>query len=265
MHPIICTIKVLVFIGFITLPACKGEKEEVRPCSAYTLPVATDQYDFPVRPGTPAWASLKTGQEKRDICQVPDTVLKRISTVGLVETCLDYPLLSTMSAHTSLQRGTVAVLANFNGFNELRRRPESGSVLANRYRQMGPQCLPSDASEIEQGAYSFTFTHIEMILAQDDYLTKLSAKDRKTLLREALTKYQQKNAAADIYGIFGLKTTAFLLARIMQVERYKPFLQAISSDSYLQVFTDHVELQSRHETLDIVLKHATRFKESEKG
>ncbi|NJO00386.1 MAG: hypothetical protein HC880_00720 [Bacteroidia bacterium] len=99
-----------------------------------------------------------------------------------------------------------------------------------------------------------------MILAQEEYLSKLSPDQRQILMLDALNKYNQKQENFDIYGIFGLKTTVFLMARIMQLDHFQPFLTAVSQDEYLDVFLKDVELQGRFETLDIVVDYAKNFK-----
>lgn len=58
--------------------------------------------------------------------QVPLETLRSMSTAGLVETCLTYPLLSTILAHNDLQTGFQAVAGSFNGFQELLKRPDAG-------------------------------------------------------------------------------------------------------------------------------------------
>lgn len=49
-------------------------------------------YNFPVRPGTEEWKKLKSGDEMAAVCNIPEAVLKNLSTQALVNTCLDYPL-----------------------------------------------------------------------------------------------------------------------------------------------------------------------------
>jgi hypothetical protein len=241
-------------IGFLVCVACK--KEEVF-CVPDVPPTPMDTYVFPVRPGTPAWAKLNTTAEILAACQVPNTTLRNMSTEGLVATCLDYPLLSDMQLANSLQKGVRATLVNFNGFSELRQRPSAATLLVERYQNMSPTCLPKPD---QQGAYSFTFSYLEMIIAQEEYLNQLSAAQRLVLLREAVTKYNEKLPHADdVYGVFGLKTAVFVAARIMQLEQYKPFLNAITSNPALEVFVADVNLQDNPQTLSIVIAYANQF------
>jgi len=247
----------LVFI-IVLFFSCKKNDENINIKPA----TAIDKYNFPVKPGTSAWANLKSGQEMVDACQVPESVLKTISTEGLMETCLDYPLLLEMLAYNNLQYGTQVQLKNFNGFVALNKRPDAGTLLFNHYKKMNPDSSFSTMTLIQKGAYSFKFTFIEMILAQDEYLQKLSINERKTLIQESLLKYQAKSNNIDIYGTFGHETSAYLMARIMLFDQYQPFVNAVNSDQFLKGFVTNVLLQSgiENKTLNSIVNYSKNYK-----
>ncbi|QNP54519.1 hypothetical protein H9L05_22680 (plasmid) [Hymenobacter qilianensis] len=127
---------VLLGSGLLTFTAC--DKNDPESCTSSVVPVPADTYVFPIVPGTPAWATFQTGAEMVAACQLPAATLPRISTAGLVATCLTYPLLGNMLAANSLQRGTRAQLANFNGFGELQQRPKPQPCCWNATSKCGP-------------------------------------------------------------------------------------------------------------------------------
>ena len=45
----------------------------------------TSEWNYPILPGTEEWKKFKTQQEKVDACQIPEDVLKAISTNDLVQ------------------------------------------------------------------------------------------------------------------------------------------------------------------------------------
>lgn len=245
-----------LFWVLMLISACGKEPELCM--TPYAAPVPADMYVYPLRPGMPAWATLTTAAQQVQALQLPDSVLRRISTPGLLATCLDYPMLPNMLAYNYLQRGAQATLATFNGFGQLVQRPEAAALLLDRYRLMTPRCLPPAE---EQGAYSFSFSYLEMVLAQDEYLAQLTANQNRTLVREALSKYVEKELhREDVYGYFGLKTSAFVLARVMQAAHYAPFLTALSTDPDLQFFTTEAELNGKIHLLDTIVGYAKQFK-----
>jgi hypothetical protein len=162
----------LCVAGLLALPACSKDDPAAATCAPYVAPLPGDTYRFPLRPGMPQWATLNTTAEMLQVLQVPTGVLQSISTPGLLATCLDYPLLPDIHLANRLQQGFRTVLGNFNGYTELRQRPEAATLLLRHYQLMTPACLPAPD---QQGAYSFTFSYVELLVAQDEYLAQLSA------------------------------------------------------------------------------------------
>lgn len=256
----------LLSIFLATISAC-SDKSEIMPdveltpevCSApFVAPVLPDAYRYPLRPGMPAWALLRTGQQMEDTCQVPPAVLATISTPGLVATCLDYPLLSNIFARWIEYYGMQYHLENFNGFVELQKRPDAATLLLARYQQMGAGCLP--ATDQERARYSFDFGYVEYLLAHEGFLRQLSATQRRELLHEALRKYDAKKLRTDVYGTYGLKTAVFVMARVMHMEQYPSFEKALQADPALRVFLAEANLQAQPQLLDPIVGYARKFK-----
>lgn len=238
--------------AILLLSTCKKENSG---CEPYVAPIPADTYNFPIRPGTPAWASFKTGTEMVAACQLPAATLQSISTPGLLTTCLNYPLLADMLLATSLQRGARGVLDGFNGFAELRQRPQAAVLLLECYQLMRAACLP----KTDRGAYTLFFSYFEMIITQDEYLAQLSSAQRHALVREALTKYSEKEALGSaVYGGTGPQTTAFIMARVMQAEQYSPFIAAVASDTDMQLFVAAAETL-KPQTLGTIISYAKQF------
>ena len=49
-----------------------------------------DEYDFPVKPESKEWTQFESIQKRIDALQMPDEMLTKISTAGLLETCLKF-------------------------------------------------------------------------------------------------------------------------------------------------------------------------------
>jgi hypothetical protein len=52
-----------------------------------------DVYDFPLKQGSKEWTQIESVEKRIAALQLPEAVLKKISTEGLLETCLNYPYL----------------------------------------------------------------------------------------------------------------------------------------------------------------------------
>lgn len=254
LHPILFTYILVLF------SSCDKEVDNGPKCEPYQAPVQLDVYTYPVVPGTPEWAEIQTGEEMYGVTQLPDSVLQAISTEGLVETILNYPLLLRMTAWPTYQRGVESIMELFNGFHELSRRSDGSAALLARYERMNPTCYRGLKSETEIGKHTLDYAIFEAILAQEDFLSKLSAEQKDRLLQLALEDYAEKKQHPDIYSIFNLKSTAIIMARLMDMEKYPPFLKAMQQDDYLKVFVESIELQGKVETIETVVKHAISYR-----
>ena len=82
--------------------------------NSYSQTDSKDVYEFPVR-GVEEWWQL-TVEQRIATLQIPDVVLEKISTEGLLETCLSYPYLINVFFHDNYQQGFEGLMEEFNGF-----------------------------------------------------------------------------------------------------------------------------------------------------
>jgi len=82
-------------------------------------PEKKETWDYPVKPGSREWASFTTGKQMVDACQIPNHILKSLSTKELVEICFNYPLFLDYAAANDERKGISHMIEIFNGLNEL--------------------------------------------------------------------------------------------------------------------------------------------------
>ena len=101
------------------------------------VPVLAQQnsrkYEFPVKPGSAKWKTLKSHAKKLEVLQVPEDILSNISTEHLLQTCMNYPLYTNMIAFNNFQKGIEQIIIEFNGLQELLRRENGGTELLKEY------------------------------------------------------------------------------------------------------------------------------------
>ena len=94
--------------------------------SIYTI---TEPYEYPVVPAMDEWGELKSLRAKADACQIPEDILKNMTTKALVESVINYPLAINICAYADLGAGHMEGLKNvseyFNGLPELYSRPDA--------------------------------------------------------------------------------------------------------------------------------------------
>lgn len=88
-------------------------------------------YEYPIVPGMAEWKQLNTHAKKIDACQIPEDILKNLTTEALVETVMNYPLLVDMLAYNTQFAGYQAVYNGFNGLRELQTREDAVECMEN--------------------------------------------------------------------------------------------------------------------------------------
>jgi len=181
----------------------------------------TDAYDFPITPKkTPEkWEKLISLQEMIDACQIPESELEKMSTEGLLETCLSYPLFGNMMLHDSPYRGFLLQIDRFNGLHELLERENAGSVICDLYYNS------SLKEVIKADAYpTYRFRYLEYIISQPEILKQLSPEQKQELLDYALGLAKIK--AEKYSDTFSIIPTALIIGRIMaEEEQYSESLK----------------------------------------
>jgi len=219
-----------------------------------------DAYDYPIKPGTPEWRLLESSQEMIDACQISFDVLGNISTEGLIETVLNYPLYGDIFlSDVNDQTGFNAVSENFNGISALLQRKDASTKLLERYRQMHPSCKENNwPSLVEPGGSSeFSFSFIEILIAQYSILNQLIPNNEyKTVMQEILEKDKQKTKYN--YSHTGKEQSVLILGRLMYLLNYTPFIEEYNSNHYIKIFIDGAS-DFKTGTLDIVNEYAIEF------
>ncbi len=215
-------------------------------------------YDYPVKPGTPEWKALKSHKEMQEVCQIPGTVLRNITTSDLIQTCLNYPLYGDIIACDHTQEGFKQVKAGFNGLQELLVREDAGVNLIEKYRKMDPGAFDHNWTLIKKGEYASKIYNIEILLAQDAIITSLNKNDRILLMRNSLQKVQTKSEYPEVFGILSFNNIALIIGRILVKENYQPLVQRISESEKLKEFLEKAFL-SDSELINEILHHADQY------
>jgi hypothetical protein len=227
----------LYFVGIISfsLLMLKVPFPSVVQTDSIQAACASDAYDFPIKPGTDGWKAFTTHDEMLEACQIPEDILKNMSTKGLVETVLEYPLLGDMMAYNSIQHGFEAVASQFNGLPELLSRKDAGTELLAVYNKMNPLDIEENWGDVQKGAYTFSIANVEILLAQNEILHNLSEIQLEDLTAEARLKYTAKQQSA-VYGQTGQEFSIWLMGKALQRVNYLPFQRQIDQDAAMQNF-----------------------------
>jgi hypothetical protein len=188
-----------------------------------------DVYNFPIRPGTSQWMKFTSLDEKLKACQIPDSILKDISTKGLIETVINYPLLMNYVAYNTPQSGVEAIETQFNGLSELLDREDSSKSLFNFYKETNPS--KEELTWYNAGQIAF----IEALLSQDVINSRFSDDEIYELILETKNRYENKPQSEKWSAN---KYTVWLMGKALQKSEYEPFESEVKNNSTLKSFLD---------------------------
>lgn len=242
-------------------------KASVCNCKGCVIPKPGDTYNYPVKAGTKEWAQFTSHAQMLAACQVPFDTLSKMSTEGVIQTCMDYPLFTSdlfLNWGVNVVRETKYYMKHFSGMMELTRRPDAGKKMLDRYLMICPQCAKNYQDRVAQGIFSKNLGAYEMMFGYDSIIIKLNIKDRKRLVKAALDNYYcKKSLFPDYYSYYGLSTSLYLAAKVMIVSHYDPFLQAMATSTGLKQFMNELIDYSgtMEKTFNIIIKNAAQFEE----
>ena len=215
-----------------------------------TSTTVSDAYNYPVKPGTDAWKALGSHAEMLKACQIPETKLHTMSTKGLVETVLNYPLFIDALAYNFPQQGFDAMASQFNGILELLNRKDAGTVLLAKYKTADPGAIGQDWTDLQKGNYVFGFMYIETLLAQKAVISSFNEAQCLDLVRECLAKINAKHQS-EMYGGMSQESCLWVITRVLEQVKYEPFVQTVAADRFYQDFVARGSYATDDVTADI--------------
>jgi hypothetical protein len=214
-------------------------------------------WDFPVKPGTKEWKSqIKNNEDRIRLCQIPTEVLTNLSTKELTKVVLDYPLFRTITAFGPLQNGFNILRKQFNGFDELFARKDAAKEIVLTYKELNPKRIEPDWGNIEKGDWRFFIFDTEILLSQNEILSKLSEQELKILLQESINKFNSKMETG--YSLYVAHTSLLLAGRIMDKLALPDFLAAKEKNENIGFFLN-TGIFSDKETSTIIQDLASKI------
>lgn len=241
---------IFLLISAFVISSCVKEKPYCSPTCVIKKPLGT--YDYPIKPGTPKWASFTSQQEKLNACQIPESSLNSMSTEAVMQSSLDLPVLGDLLLNVGVNVTGITqfYMMNFSGLVELSKRADAGLVMLNRYIVMNPGC-----ANCNYVGFTSDFSAFEMIIGQDSLIRKLIPREKKQLVIQAIAKYNQKKTMPEYYALYGLSTPLYICAKVMIEEKYKPFIDAYSQSQNLQLFVSKLLWPSDNDQLNTMFEH----------
>lgn len=216
-----------------------------------------EPFQFPIKPGTKEWSGLKTEKERFSAMQIPDDILKRMSTPALVCSCINFPAFGFIGAYNNYQTGFVILATKFNGLKELANRADAEKSLVNVYKTLELDASKNKELGLDENYWPIRFSWVELMLAQKKLIGSLNTKERNELLRTAQKRLIEKQSIKE-YSYDGMLTTLFLIGRVLHTLEQPEFEKAYIQNEYLKKFIDTSEL-SDPSISDLIIELSSNY------
>lgn len=188
---------------------------------------------------------------------MPESTLKTMSTLGLIQSLEYNPCLGNIFLRTNLFQGRNEVLPRLNVSIELNKRNDAALNMMAYYKQKDPCCVLSLKTDLERGEFSSYMVLLDIVCTQDSLLNQLSLSEKKQFASIIIDKYNIQLKHPDIFG-FSKTTSMLVLSQLMKNAPFQPYIEALQSDPDLNYFASTSELVSTN-VLDKVLSYAKLF------
>ncbi|MEZ5072874.1 MAG: hypothetical protein R2751_18485 [Bacteroidales bacterium] len=251
----------------LLLGSCTSEPA-LAPNATCLSPDPSGGYEYPLLPGTREWDQLGSRGERVRACQVPEKILGSLSTPALLETVLNYPLILDFYAFSFYQSGFSRIRHEFNGFAELYSRSDLFDVITSYYAGIRLDC-PDDAYppriHVRHGGSPprLAMQTLEMLMFQDDFLARLSGREKQQLFQMILRTSRAKLEAG--LDREELLVNSALMGKLLLDFSYEPFAFQCIDNQMLLLFVEDVPslgVQWGVEPVKVVLSAAMDYEGS---
>ena len=169
-----------------------------------------------------------------DTCVVPTNILKHLSDDGLIQTCFNYPPYFNIFYFDRYQDGFNRIFSECNIFNEIYIRKGITNKLISRYESLEVDSfMRVNYADMEP----FTIQYLEILLAQNQLIGKMSALEKEQLITDILSKYEFRKTILK-EEIFSSGISSLILGRILKSIQFNSFLIAVTKDPSLAYFLE---------------------------
>lgn len=123
------------------------------------------------------WFSYSV-KERVELSQIPDSLLKSMSTEELIITCMNYNFIGDLFVTDTVRQAYEALKKQYNGLQELTQRPDSGEKLLKLYKAIDFK----EFSNVDRFSIHHT-TLLKLLLSDEAVLITLDENDVKEIVQ----------------------------------------------------------------------------------
>lgn len=186
----------------------------------------SDVYVYPLKPGMPEWANVPP-EERLQVVQMPKKTAQKMSTDGLIQSWMDYPLSIEVIANNSWPKAIDFLKAEFNGLAALLDRKSAGCKVLQRFKAFD---LTTFQSPIDR-------TNLVALVGYFDVLQHMNDEQLREVVSESLSKHDYLiTEQPDYYSLSTVQDVLWPAARVMYYLKYEPLLQDMEKSEVLYFY-----------------------------
>lgn len=247
------SIKIAALIFSLTFVACQNNDDPISDRDVTTKgvedwTVKTPTWDYPVKPGTAKWESLNSLEQKLEVCQIPTDVLQKVGTEELVEMCVNYPLRFNYFAYGNTIMGIDVNIEQFNGLQELMKRPDNAKSLFFRIKQFNEYLAGKKLTADELVSLTNMRAVVMAIMSRNMVLDNMLVGSHEEVAKYLINMLEKvPSMSIEEQMDNQVSTTCFLLANILNRMDEKAF----ASYPTLAFFTEHGVFDKQVDLVDV--------------
>ncbi len=213
-------------------------------------------WKYPVTPGSEEWKKLKTESEIISVQQIPEDVLKTMTTEEVLQAWLDLPGKMEILAFSNMQIGFNKTRNRFNVVNELLNRKDAGKIIAKNFATISPSNFNKGWNSQRKGKFITEYALIEFLLSQPEILKNLTKNEENYLFEKAKKDLEiKKELPKEDFDSFWISSGLILSSRILEKENVQ-FKIKIKSQKELSEPIKRGEIISKKE-FDAIYKNVS--------
>lgn len=214
---------------------------------------STQVFDFAVRPGTSEWEKLSTYEARLNALQIPNSKIDEMSTISLLESCLNYPIIWFLFSNQTVDIGFRKWRNEFLALNQFYNRNNRANSALKFYDNFKIDSYLNYERDLEQTRSIFNHVIIELIICQKEIFDMLNNEQCHSLLNRAVQNYYLEKADKR-YSSMGIASTGRLIIKLLRkTNSSEPLLK----DSSIQ-FIEKAGIITNVDILDSLVKNIVK-------
>jgi hypothetical protein len=220
------------------------------------LPEVSDRYTYSAVPGSKEW---QTEDDVYTLVQLPDRILKSISTLGLIDALANAPLFPGFTMVSSNSSPVITWHRHYERFNsavELFQRKDAGNALVAYYKSTCFDCLDSFSDDDYEGRHKRynmleTISGLGLLFTKQEILSQIGHREKQELVDDLLLKMEQMPNMRNILFI--------PMAWVMLDDEYPPIMEYYRNNT--ELYNDYIAWRYVYseELADLIVSYAKSF------